>query len=129
MKKKERKKMMSKKDKLNLDLDFEELGAVNKVTTKPSKELPVAKRPSKSKLAGIVLSIPSKNTSQFLSKTIENCDGRDFVKWAKNVAYTLEKEDSYYDSISNRESAFIRILHFHRRTFGLANPNAAKTLH
>jgi len=123
---------MSKKDKPELDLDFNELGEVEKVLNKKSlnQKNPVKKAAPKSKLADIVLSIPSKqDASKFLSKTIEDCSGLEFVNWAKNVAYPLDKEHTHYDDETNRHSAFLRILSFHRKTFIIANPNSIKTLH
>jgi hypothetical protein len=120
---------MSKKDKLNLDLDFEELGAVNKVITNSSEKRVVKKQTPKSKYGDLVLSIPLAKPTQFLSKTIEKCNGHDFIKWANNVAYPLDHDHKHYDKESNRSTAFLRILSFHKRTFLLANPDSIKTLH
>jgi hypothetical protein len=122
---------MSKKDKPDLNLDFDELGSVEKVVNKiPRSQKATKKAAPKSKLADIVLSIPIKEDPlKFTSKTIENCSGVDFIRWAKNVAYSLDKNQEHYDDETNRSSAFLRILSFHRKTFILANPDSVKTLH
>jgi len=122
---------MSKKDKANLDLDFDELGDVEKAISKPPKSKKSAKKSTpKNKLADIVLSIPLKNDkSRFKSKTIGNCSGIEFTTWAKNLAYSLDHEYSHYNDEGNRSAAFLRILNFHRKTFILANPDSIKTLH
>ena len=122
---------MSKKDKAELDLDFNELGTVEKVANKtPRPKKPIKKAAPKSKLADIVLSIPSKgDASKFSSKTIGDCSGLEFVNWAKNVAYSLDKPHDYYNDETNRSAAFLKILNFHRKTFILANPDSIKTLH
>ena len=123
--------MMSKKDKSELDLDFDELGSVQKSTgPAPKPKVTTKKTAPKSKLADIVLSIPSKgDASKFASKTIGECSGLEFVHWAKHVAYTLDKEHTHYDDETNRHSAFLRILSFHRKNFILSNPKAEKTYH
>ena len=125
--------MMSKKDKANLDLDFSEIASSDSELTKTAtvkKKIYKKKITSKNKFGDIVLSIPSKeHTSQFTSKTIGECSGSEFVKWASNVAYPLDKPMDHYNDETNRISAFLRILSFHRKTFILANPDSIKTLH
>ena len=128
---KERKIMMSKKDKPDLDLDFNELGSMSPapLESKPIKNSNKKELP-KSKFADIVLSIPSKETPfSFSSRTIGDCTGIDFIKWAKNVGYALDNEAKHYDKETNRSDAFVKIVAFHRKNFVLANPDSYKTFH
>ena len=124
---------MSKKDKPNLDLDFSDIGDPEPTTTKQAPK-PIKKRPPNQKIddrfGSIVLSIPFKEKQdRFISKTIRECSGSEFIKWANNVAYPLEQSREYYDNMANRKREFVKILTFHRKTFILANPDAIRTLH
>jgi len=125
---------MSKKDKADLDLDFSEIGTVEgSLEEAESRKRVIKKKPSavkKDKFAEIVLSIPAKGEqSKFVSKTMGECSGLEFVTWAKNVAYPLEESKEHYDELPNRRAAFMKIITFHRKNFILANPDAIKTLH
>ena len=126
---------MSKKDKADLDLDFSEIGTMER-SLKEAKQgnSAIKKKPppaiKKDKFAEIVLSIPAKGKQfKFTSKTLGECSGLEFLKWANNVAHPLDENKEYYDSIANRRTAFMKIIQFHRKTFILANPDAIKTLH
>ncbi len=127
--------MMSKKKDPNLDLDFSEIGTVEHNIEegkygKPPKKKTSSPPTKKDKFAEIVLSIPAKGEqSKFISKTMGECSGLEFVTWAKNVAYPLEENKEHYDNLPNRRAAFMKIITFHRKNFILANPDAIKTLH
>jgi hypothetical protein len=122
---------MPKKDKTEFDLDFGELGSVQKTVKKTLRsKSSIKKAPPKSKYADIVLSISLKeNTGKYISRTIGNCSGLDFIKWAKGVAHSLDHDQNHYEIETNRVTAFLRILSFHKRTFQLANPKCVETHH
>ncbi len=127
--------MMPKKKSPPVDLDFSEIGSMERTMEEekygkpPKKEAPPP-RVKKDKFAEIVLSIPAKGEqSKFISRTIGECSGLEFTKWANNVAYPLEQNKEYYDSVNNRKREFVKILTFHRKNFIIANPDAIKTLH
>lgn len=122
---------MSKKDEL--DLDFSELGVSETVIEKSSKPKPKYKsraQREKEELESILLLIPLKEEQNvFIARTIKECSGAEFVKWASTVYFRLNRSKDYYNNMENRKNEFKNIVKHHTRIFSRAYPNAHLTLH
>ena len=128
--------LMTKKDDMSLDLDFNDIS--EKDLTKPSKEGQVKTRQRKptkpikriKEIQDTLLSIPiSNNPLRIISKSISECSGKEFVEWSNSVAYPLKPDYNFYSIEENRVTAFLRVAMFHKKSFILSNPKNSETIH
>jgi hypothetical protein len=125
---------MPKKDKANLNLNFNELGSMERSIEESYKNKVIKKKPPpkrKKSLGDIVLSIPIEgNPSKFKSITISECTGQEFIKWSKNVAHPIKQSDTQHFNIeANRINKFKQIVTYHNKNFVLSNPEGSGTYH
>ena len=125
---------MPKKEKKNLDLDFHEIGTIERSMEESYQKKIIKRKPQpkkKKSLGSIVLSIPVEgNPSKFKSTTISECTGTEFVKWSKKVAHPIKQSDiKHFESETNRINKFKQIVSFHNRNFVISNPEGSETYH
>jgi len=119
------------KDELDLDLDLSELGTSRNVIASSSEPRPKSKaQRDKEEFEAICLFIPSTERQHvFISKTIKECSGAEFIRWADGVCFSLDRDKDYYDNKQNRSEEFRNIIKYHHYVFIRTNPNATKVLH
>ena len=129
---------MTKKDKMSIDeLDFDDISEkdltkASESSTSTRSSIKKKKKPNRKtkQIEETLLSIPlSDDPIKFVSKTISECSGKEFVNWSNSVAYPLKPDYSFYDIEKNRISAFMRITLFHKKRFAISNPKSTETIH
>ena len=106
-----------KKDSPKVDFDFSDITtSKDRVAKKISKKQNKVTGADDTKV-GLLLSIPTKDPKEWISKDIAECNGTEFLAWAEGV-YPIPNKISAKELniLKNRISIFKQILKDHKNT-------------
>lgn len=102
-------KSMSDLDK---ELNFDDIAGKKKSQAKPPKKKQVSGKTAET--TGTVLAIPTDDPKAWICKDLADCNGEEFVTWAKGVyPVDLSHTTELFDKLSKRIHMFKGILYYH----------------